>query len=145
MTKASIYQFVKDKLLTHGIEKTEDGALILHDQKLFSLFVELERAVRKGSFDAVQTAALGVETYLISIEKRRLMAFAYMYLRFSDLAPKITKADEHLPDGCVRKSSDYRRQVSKEEMLIGLWATVKFEQEGEKFLRVVYAASQISN
>ncbi len=76
------YQFVKDKFATHGVEKTEDGVLILNDQKLFSLFVEFERAVRKGSFDAVQSAALGNEDYLISIEKRQLMAFAYMYQSF---------------------------------------------------------------
>jgi hypothetical protein len=106
---------------------------------LFSLFVELERAARQGSFDAVQTAALKIENYLVSIEKRQLMAFAYMYLRFSEFTPKRIRADEHLPDGCVRKSKDFPRQVSDEEMLIGLWARVKYDQEGEKILRVVYA------
>ncbi len=139
MTTESIYQFVKDKLATLGVEKTEDGLLTLSDQRLFLLFVELERAARQGSFDAVQVAALKIENYLISIEKRQLMAFAYMYLRFSEFTPKRTRADEHLPDGCVRKSKDFPRQVSDEEMLIGLWARVKFDQAGEKFLRVVYA------
>lgn len=145
MITASIYQFVKNKLAIHGVEKTKDGLLILNDQKLFALFVKLERAARSGSFDAVQTAVLEIESYLISIEKRQLMAFAYMYLKFSDFTPKLTRADEHLPDGCVRKSKDFLRQVTDEEMLIGLWATIKFDQEGEKFLRIVYASPQNSN
>lgn len=138
MSTASTYQFVKDKLATHGVEKTEDGFLTLSDQRLFSLFVELERAARQGSFDTVQAAALKIENYLISIEKRQLMAFVYMYLRFSEFTPKRNRVDEHLPDGCVRKSYDFSRQVSDEERLIGLWASVKYKQEGEKFLRVVY-------
>jgi len=141
MTKASIYQFVKDKLITHGVEKTKGGLLILSDQKLFSLFVYLERAARNCSFDAVQSAAKEIEKYLISIEKRELMAFTYMYLRFSDFTPKVTKADEHLQNGRVRKSKEFLRQVTDEEVLIGLWATVKYDQEGEKFLRLVYATS----
>ena len=141
MSTVPIYRFVKDKLAIHGVEKTEDGALTLSDQKLFSLFVELERAARLGRFDTVLAAALKIETYLISIEKRQLMAFAYMYLRFSEFTPKRIRADEHLSDGCLRKSEDFSSQVSDEERLIGLWARVKYEQEGEKFLRVVYATS----
>jgi hypothetical protein len=139
MINVSIYQFVKDKLLTHGVEKTEDGLMTLNDQKLFSLFVDLERAARESSFDEVQTATMAIESYLISVGKRQLMVFAYMYLRFSDFTPKRTMPDEHLNDGRVRKSKEFLRQVSNEEMLIGLWATVKYETEGERFLGVVYS------
>ena len=141
MGEAPIYQLVKDKLVTHGVERTKDGLLTLTDQTLFSFFVDLERAVRKSSFDAVQSAAMGIESYLTSISKRHLMAFTYMYLKFSDLTPKLTHPDQHLPDGRVRKSKEFLRQVSDEEMLIGLWATVKYDQEGKAYLRVVYASS----
>ena len=139
MKQVSIYQFTKDKLLAHGVEKTEDGLLTLNDQKLFSLFVDLERAARESSFDEVQTATIAIESYLVSVGKLQLMAFAYMYLRFSDFTPSRTISDEHLDDGGVRKSKEFLRQVSNEEMLIGLWATVKYEAEGKKFLRVVYS------
>ena len=141
MAEAPIYQFVRDKLVTHGVEGTKDGLLTLTDQKLFSLFVDLERAARESSFDAIQSAAVGIESYLISIGKRQLMAFTYMYLRFSDFTPKLTEPDELLPDGRVRQSRVYLSQVSDEEMLIGLWAKVKFDQEGEAFIRVIYASS----
>ncbi|KPA23081.1 hypothetical protein shim_13750 [Shimia sp. SK013] len=141
MATVPIYQFVKDKLMAHGVERTVDGQLTLNDQKLFALFVKLERAARDNRFDPVQSAALDIENYLISIGKRQLMAFVYLYLRFSDFTPKRTNADEYLESGWVRKSQDFLRQVSDEEMLIGLWAKVKYEQEGEKFLRVVYSVN----
>lgn len=141
MTEVSIYQFVKDKLTTHGVDKTPDGRLTLTDQKLFSLFVDLERAVRESSFDAVQSASFRIEEYLSTLEKRQLMAFVYMYLRFSDFTPKRTLLEEPLEDGGVRKCTEYRRQVTDEEALIGLWARVKHDQVGERLLRVVYSDS----
>ena len=141
MSEISIYQFVKEKLITHGVDKTPDGRLALTDQKLFSLFIDLERAAREGSFDTVQSASFRIEEYLSSLTKRQLMAFVYMYLKFSDFTPKRTLLDEHLEDGGVRKCKEYRRQVSDEETLIGLWASVKYDQEGERLLRVVYSES----
>lgn len=140
MAQVPIYQFVKEKLVTHGVKNTADGLLTLCDQKLFSLFVDLERAARESSFDGVQSAAQEIENYLVSIDKRQLMAFTYMYLRFSDFTPKLIEADEHMPDGRVKKCNEYLRQVSEEEILIGLWARVKYDQEGEAFLRIVYAS-----
>lgn len=145
MQEASIYQFVKDKLAKHGVKKTEGGLLTLSDQKLFTLFVKLERTVRDSSFDAVQSVALEIEKYLISIEKRHLMAFTYLYLKFSDFTPRRTERDEQLPDGTIRKSKVFRRQISDDEMLIGLWARVKYDQVGERLLRVVYADPSISS
>ncbi|MCI5086749.1 MAG: hypothetical protein MRY67_12590, partial [Rhodovulum sp.] len=69
------------------------------------------------------------------------IAFVYMYLKFSDLTPRRTLLDEPLEDGGVRKCTEYRRHVSDEEALIGLWATVKYDHEGERLLRVIYSAS----
>lgn len=140
MTEVSIYQFVKDKLITHGVDRTPDGRLTLTDQKLFSLFVDLERATRESNFDAVLSASFRIEEYLSSLGKRQMMVFVYVYLRFSDFTPK-TLLDEPLEDGGVRKCKEYRRQVSDEEVLIGLWAKVKYDQVGERLLRVVYSKS----
>ena len=67
MTEVAIYQFVKEKLINHGVDKTLDGQLTLTDQKLFSLFVNLERATRESSFDAVQSASSRIEEYLSSL------------------------------------------------------------------------------
>jgi len=139
MTETSIYQFVKDKLVTHGVEKTKSGLLTLNDQKLFLLFVELERAVRESSFDAVQFAALEIENYLISIEKRQLIAFVYLYLKFSGFTPIKTELDEQLPDGNIRKSKVFSSSVTDDEILIGLWARVKYKQVGERLLGIIYA------
>lgn len=141
MTEISIYQFVKEKLVTHGVENTEDGALTLQDRYLFSLFVDLERAVRNSSFDATQSAVQKIENYLVSIEKRQIMAFAYLYLKFSEFTPALIEADEYLQNGRVRKTKEFLRQISDEEMLIGLWATVKYDQEGKRLLGAVHATS----
>lgn len=141
MDEASIYHFVKQKLITHGVENTACGRLTLNDQNLFSLFVRLERETRYCSFDAVRSVAMEIEDYLLSREKHQLMAFVYMYLKFSDLTPKRTLWTEHLEDGCVRTCVEYQRQISDEEALIGLWASVKFDQVGKDLLRVVYSES----
>jgi len=53
------------------------------------------------------------------------MASAYIYLGFFDFTPKRIHKDEPLEDGGVRKCKEYRRQVSDEEVRIGLWARVK--------------------
>lgn len=139
MTESSIYQRVKAKLITHGVEKTKGGRLVLSDQRLFSLFVALERAMRSNSFDAVQLATNEIDCYLASLGKRQLMAFAYLYVRFSDFTPRATLADEHLPDGKVRKCATYATNVTNEQILIGLWARVKYDEVGERLLRAVYA------
>ncbi|NNE89144.1 MAG: hypothetical protein HKN27_13800 [Silicimonas sp.] len=141
MMEQSIYQLVKDKLITHGVKKSDSGGLTLSDKKLFALFVDLERARQAGSFAAVTAAVQDIETYLLSINKQHLMAFAYMYLRFSDLTPKRVKLDEEPGDGTFIKSQVYTRDLTDEEILIGLWAKVKYEGEGEAFLRIVYAGT----
>ena len=67
------------------------------------------------------------------------MAFTYMYLHFSDFTPVRTEVDEYLEDGWIKKSKVFRNNVSDEEMLIGLWATVQYELVGQAFLRIKYA------
>ncbi len=140
MTEQPIYQFVKDKLVTHGVMNTNDGMTTVDDKVLFKMFVELERSKNIPSFDKVLAVACQIENYLISIGKRQVMAFVYMYLHFSDLTIKRRDLDEVLSDGRVRKSGVFVRDVSDEERLIGLWGTVKYHQIGEKYLKVVYAA-----
>lgn len=138
MSESSIYKSVKDKLITHGVMNTEDGFTTLNDKLLFKMFVELERAKSLPSFDDVQLVATKIDNYLASIGKRQVMAFVYMYLRFSDLTENQIEPDEVFPDGRVRKSGVFVRDVSDEERLIGLWGTVKYKQFGEEYLGVVY-------
>jgi hypothetical protein len=139
MTEQTIYQFVKEKLVTHGVMNTEAGLITLDDKALFKMFVNLERSKRVPSFDKILAVASEIDNYLISIGKRQIMAFVYMYLHFSDLSISQWDLDEVLPDGRVRKSGVYQRDVSDEERLIGLWGTVKYHQVGEKYLDVVNA------
>ncbi len=139
METDSIYQFVKNKLTAHGAAKTRDGSLTLEDQNLFKLFVELERMARLSSFDGVQRAAQEIEKYLVAIGKRQLMAFVYLYLTHYRFTPKITERDENLSEGRIRKSYVFLCDVSNEERLIGLWAKVKYDQDGQRLLQVVYA------
>lgn len=134
-----IYENVKEKLVTHGVTRTEEGALILSDQKLFSLFVALERARQASSFRAVQAAVQKIDDHLGIQGKRHLLAFAYMYLRFSDLTPRTREPDRRLENGNIRKTMVFERKITQEEQLIGLWAEVQFENEGRSMLRVIYA------
>jgi hypothetical protein len=140
----SIYQFVKNKLLTHGVDKTKVGQLTLNDKSLFILFVDLERSSRQSNFESVQCAAEKIEKYLISIGKRHLMAFVYLYLKHNRFTPKIIERDETLNDGKIKKSYIFLTDVSNEERLIGLWARVKYDQVGETMLRTVYAEDKNS-
>jgi hypothetical protein len=139
MNDSSIYKTVKAKLITHGVDRTADGRLTLTDVELFSLFVQLERVKGIASFDGVLEVCTEIEARLAHLGKRQLIVFAYMYLSFSDLTPRIQEPDEVLPDRKVRKSYIFGRDVSDEERLIGLWARVKYDAVGEHMLRLVYA------
>jgi hypothetical protein len=139
MNDSSIHEAVRAKLIMHGADRTIDGRLTLNDAVLFSLFVQLERAKRLTSFDAVLEVVTKVETYVALLEKRQLVVFAYMYLHFSELAPCQQGPDETLPNGKIRKSAVFDRPISDEERLIGLWASVKWVGVGERFLRLIYA------
>ncbi|HUS53225.1 MAG TPA: hypothetical protein VMY41_04370 [Thermohalobaculum sp.] len=137
--KRSIYQSTKDKLLTHGVCKTADGRLTLSDRTLFLKFVRLERAVKLEDFESVQTAVQNIKNYAESIEKRHLVLFVYMYLRFSDGSPKVTHADEPLEGGGLRRVLDYRREVTPNARLIADWAGVWYKRNSPAFFRALYA------
>ena len=92
-----------------------------------------------ASFDGVLEVCSEMEAHLAHLGKRQFIVFAYMYLCFSDLTPFEQKLDELLPDGKVQKSQIFRRAISEEERLIGLWARVKYEAVGDNMLRLVYA------
>lgn len=139
MSDSSIYEAVKSKLITHGVDRTVDGRRTLNDARLFSLFVQLERVKRMASFDGVLEVCAEIEAYLTLLEKRQLIVFAYMYLSFSDLTPRKRECDVTLQDGAVRKSIIFDRAISDEEQLIGLWASVKYRSVGDHLLRQVYA------
>jgi uncharacterized membrane protein len=135
----SIYLATRKKLISHGVKNTPDGNLTLTDKGLFLLFVRLERAQRSKSFEAVQAAVQAIESYTQSIGKQYLTLFAYMYIYFSDGTPKLTKFDEILEDGGVRKTKEYRRAVTDEEIVISAWAALKFNRYRDSFFRALYS------
>jgi hypothetical protein len=137
----SIYQFTKDKLLAHGVNNTDDGSLTLTDKALFLKFVKLERTVRLGDFDCVQAVVQNIKDYTEDIEKRHLVAFAYMYLYFSEGTPKLTHTDEQLQGGAVRKSMEHTRDVTPNERLIADWARIWYHRYSPVFLSVIYATN----
>ncbi|TIR17561.1 MAG: hypothetical protein E5X34_23335 [Mesorhizobium sp.] len=135
----SIYLATRKKLISHGVKNTPDGNLTLTDKGLFLLFVRLERAQRSKSFEAVQAAVQFIESHTESIGKRYLTLFAYMYIYFSDGTPKLTELDEILEDGGVRKTKEYRRAVTDEEIVIAAWGKVQFNRYENSFFRALYA------
>ena len=136
----SIYEFVKKKLISHGVDRTPDGLITLENKLLFLTFVQLERAVRIADFDAVQSAVKGIDERVRSLGKQHLIVFAYMYLRFSDGTPKMTHADIRKDDGSVLRSIEYRRAVTPEERLVADWGLLCYERYGKSLLRAVYAS-----
>lgn len=137
--QASIYEFVKQKLISHGVDQSPDGLVTLKNKYLFLDFVHLERAVRIADFDAVQRAVKIIDERARSLGKRHLIVFAYMYLYFSDGTPKKT-AETTKDDGGVLMSVEYRRTVTSEERLIADWGHLWFERCGDSLLRAVYAS-----
>lgn len=69
--------------------------------------------------------------------KRHLLLFAYMYARFSDASPNYTHMDIPLDGGGIRRTLDYRREVSPTDRLIGDWASVWYERYSESFFRAL--------
>ena len=134
-----IYCHVKAKLLTHGVENTRDGRLTISDRRLFLCFVRIERAVRLDDFETVRRSIQHLEGYASRIGKRHLVLFAYMYLAFSDGSPWKIQRDQQLKDGVVRKTFDYRREVSPNERLIADWAKLWYLSNARRFFRALYA------
>lgn len=139
MTTPSIYLAVRNKLIAHEADRTPDGLLTLNNGPLFAQFLKLERAKRSESFDKVLEVVDAIDLYLASIHKRHVVVFAYMYLMFSDLTPRRRELDEELPDGGIRKTAVFDHAISDEAQLIGLWAKVRYDQLGARFLALVYS------
>ncbi|MER8365727.1 hypothetical protein [Mesorhizobium sp. M1378] len=139
---ASIYRFVTQKLLSHRVRDTADGNLAITDRRLFLDFVRLERAVRLEDFAIVQSAVVAIENRCLSMGKRHIAVFAYMYLRFSDAAPKFTHLDIELEEeGGIRRTVDYRRRVSSTERLVGEWAAAWYDRYSKSFFRALYRSN----
>lgn len=136
----SIYEFVKKKLISHGVDRTPDGLVTIENKSLFLAFVQLERAVRIADFDTVRSAVKGIDERVGALGKRHLIVFAYMYLYFSDGTPKTTHADGSNDDGGVLRLVEYRRAVTPEERLIADWGGLWFLRCGKSLLRAVYAS-----
>ena len=139
---SSIYHFVKQKLLSHGVRNTADGTLAITDRRLFLDFVRLERAVRLDDFATVQSAVAMLEERCLSMGKRHISLFAYMYLKFSDTSPKFTHLDFDLEEGGVRRTVDYRRRTSSTERLIYEWADAWCDRYSKSFFRALYESNR---
>ena len=135
----SIYVFVKQKLASHGAGKSPDGRITIENRQVFLGFVRLERAVRMVDFDAVQSAVNSIDRCVTSLGKHHLVAFAYLYIYFSNGCP--SKAREtQMDDGGMLRSVEYRRAVTAEERLISDWGNLLFKQVGRSLLQIVYAS-----
>lgn len=136
---ASIYEFVREKLATHGVNRTSDGRMVIENKLLFLSFVRLERAVRVSDFSAVQNAVDDIKQCVAALGKSHLIVFAYMYLYFSDgTAQEIKRADEE--NGNMILTYKYRRSVTKEDRLIADWGGMLYDKFGEDLLGLVYAS-----
>lgn len=138
----SIYQFTKQKLNTHGAQKSANGRLILSDKVLFLLFVKLERARRLSDLCVIQSKIEDIDDYVKKIGKPYLVVFAYMYIVFSDIAPNVVHQPRHLDDGRIRYMKDYRRLVTRSEIAIGEWASYMLDRCSPHFLWAVYSSER---
>lgn len=132
----SIYEHVRRKLVSHGVNSSKVGRLTLTDRRLFLDFVRLERAIRSADFDAAQGAVAAIERRANAMGKRQLLLFAYMYARFSPGTPKST-ADFKLDGDGVRIVLEYRQAVSPSERLISDWATIWYDRNSLGFSRAL--------
>lgn len=137
----SIYAVVKRNLKSLRVQNFSDGRLTIEDKRLFLDFVRLERAIRLSDFDAVQSAVEAIRDRTTLMGKRHVLVFAYMYARFSDATPKYTHSDIPLDGGGIRRTLDYRREVSPTDRLIGDWASVWYERYSQSFFRALYQSN----
>ena len=134
-----LYKFVREKLVSHGVDRSPDGQITISDKHVFLRFVRLERAIRTSDFTAAQVALNDLEAYLILLGKRHVIVFAYMYLEFSTGGPKRTRETQN-EDGGVLRSIEYRCPTTLDQRIIADWGRWLFEQSGYAMLRVVYAS-----
>lgn len=116
----SIYQFTKEKLLSHGVGSLEHDNLIFSDKNLFRLFVEMERGRRSQDFDYVYQSVEQISKYLKKIDKLSLLLYAYRYLAFFD--DTRVKWDVSERDGGRSTRIWFSREMTREEVAIISWA-----------------------
>jgi hypothetical protein len=133
----SIYAVTRRRLLGKGVERMSDGRLALTDKHLFLLFVKLERALGMKDFEIIRSRVLDIENYAIQLGKRQLGVLAYMYVEFSEAAPRLTDI-EPAANGEVRINKTYRRPVSRDEIAIVEWACSIGERYHKRSLRLLY-------
>jgi hypothetical protein len=134
----SIYQFTRQKLLSHAVHETDSGRTILNDKRLFLMFVKLERARRSVDFCQIQSSVRDIEEYTKSIGKGYLKVYAYLYVAFSEFAVNVHHLPVILGDGRVRYCKDYRRPVSKAEIAIDAWASLMFDGCSDHCFRAIH-------
>ncbi len=139
----SIYAFTKEKLLTHGVHSSANGRVILSDKHLFLLFVKLERARRLADFCAVHSSVEEIASYTRKIGKVHLLMFAFLYIRFTEMTPRVIHGSEQLDNGDVRYIKDYGRAVSQQQIAIGEWATAMYTKYERHFFRAIYSNGEM--
>ncbi len=135
----SIYAFTKEKLLTHGVQNSANGRVILNDKRLFLLFVKLERARRLADFNAVHSSVEEIASYTKKIGKVHLLMFAFLYMRFTEMTPRVIHRREQLDNGDVRYIKDYGHVLSQQQIAIGEWATAMYAKYERHFFRAIYS------
>lgn len=138
----SIYEFTKQKLYTHGVQNSANGRVILNDKRLFLLFVKLERARRLADFCSVHSCVEEIGAYTKKIGKGHLLIFAFLYIEFTDLTPRVTQRSIQLENGDVRYTKDYERALSQSEIAIGEWATAMYARYERYFFRAIYSKGE---
>lgn len=138
----SIYEFTKRKLISHGVQNTDDGKLTLSDKALFLLFVKLERARQTSDFEAIRLAVSRIENHVKEIGKHHLVLFGYMYIRFSTFTPKQLKYDYPSDKPGVTYSKYYERDLSGEEIAIGEWALAMCHRYERSMFRAIYGSKR---
>ena len=98
----SIYEFTKQKLITHGVQKHQTAILVLTDKRLFLLFVKLERARRLADFGIIHARVDDIDSHTKTMGKPYLVIYAYMYIDFSKFTPRIIQLPIHLDNGDLR-------------------------------------------
>ena len=139
----SIYAFTKEKLLTHGVHRSANGRVILSDKHLFLLFVKLERARRLADFCAVHSSVEEIASYTRKIGKVHLLMFAFLYIRFTEMTPRVIHRSEQLDNGDVRHIKDYGSAVSQQQIAIGEWAMAMYAKYARHFFRAIYSNGEM--
>ena len=119
----TVYETTRKKLCRLGVGSHPYDEVILKDQRLFLLFVDLERAWCLLDFDQVYRGVENIAEYLNGIGRRGLVEVAYRYLGFSGGVRCRWSAG--IEGGTTIQFSE---DLSQEEVVIRLWAHMQRER-----------------